>query len=85
MSFIGPKLFVQLTGACVSASQKRKKNHSFDNRSIILVGDLGQPPPVMDKPLYAGATLGNRLWIEFRTVIILQTLFRQTGTDGTQQ
>ena len=39
----------------------------------------------MDKPLYAGSTLGNRLWIEFRTVIILEIVFRQAGIDGTQQ
>ena len=68
----------------MSASQK-KNNHSFGNRSIILVGDLGQLPHVMDKPLYARATLGNHLWIEFRISIILETVFRQVGTDGTQQ
>ena len=39
----------------------------------------------MEKPLYAGETLGNRLWIEFRIVIILETIFRQARTDGTQQ
>ena len=39
----------------------------------------------MDKPLYTKETLGNRLWIEFRTTTILETLFQQAGNDGTQQ
>ena len=29
--------------------------------------------------------MGNHLWIEFRTAIILEIVFRQVGTDGTQQ
>ena len=59
-------------------------NHSFDNRSIILVGYLGQLPPVMDRPIYVGETLGKYLWTEFTTVIILETIFRQMGIDVTQ-
>ena len=39
----------------------------------------------MDKPLYARATLGNHLWIECRTVTILEMVFQQAGIDGTQQ
>ena len=84
MSFIGPKMFVQIDSRLHECFPK-KNNCSFRNCSIILVGDLGQLPPVMDKPLYAGETLGNRLWIEFRTIIILETLLQQGGVDGTQQ
>ena len=74
MSFIGPKLFVQIESRLRECFPE-KNNHSFGNRSIILVGDLGQLPHVMGKPLNAGATLGNHLWIEFITVIILDTIF----------
>ena len=47
MSFIGPKLFVQIDSRLRECFLE-KNNHSFGNRSIFLVGDLGQLPPVMD-------------------------------------
>ena len=48
---------------------------------MILVGDLGQLPPVKDKPLYIGNTAGRVLWKYFRKVVTLDTIFRQQGTD----
>ena len=39
----------------------------------------------MDKLLCTTETLGNCLWIEFRTIVILETVFRQAGSNGTQQ
>ena len=58
MRFIGPKLFVQIDSRLRECFPE-KNNHSFNNQSIILIGDLGQLPPVMEKPLYAGATFGK--------------------------
>ena len=52
--------------------------------SIILVGDLGQLPHVMDMTIYAGETMGKCLWTKFTSVIILETIFHQMGTDVTQ-
>ena len=39
---------------------------------------------MMDKPLYAGATLGKFLLTDMTTIIILKTLFRQKRIDSTQ-
>ena len=39
-----------------------KKNCPFGGRSMILVGDLGQLPPVRDKPLYPSNIVGKVLW-----------------------
>ena len=61
MSFIGPKLFVDIESRLCECFPETN-NHSFGNRSIILVGDLGQLPPVMDRPIYAGETMGKCLW-----------------------
>ena len=74
MSFIGPKLFVQIE-IHLHEFFPKTNNHSFNNRSIIIVGDLGQLPPVMDRPIYARETLGKCLWTNFTTVIILETIF----------
>jgi hypothetical protein len=83
MSFIGSRLFVQIESHLHEAFPER--NHcSFNYRSIILVGDLGQLSPVMDKPLYVGATPRRSLWTTFTTVINLETIFRQQGIFGTQ-
>jgi len=37
-------------------------NICFGGRSIILVGDLGQLPPVMDRPPYASDNHAKLLW-----------------------
>eukprot|EP01018_Ginkgo_biloba_P033877 Gb_14372 [translate_table: standard] len=44
----------------------------------------GQLPPVMDKPLYAGNSVGRLLWNQFNQVFTLDTLYRQQGTDPDQ-
>jgi ATP-dependent DNA helicase PIF1 len=48
------------------------------------VGDLGQLPPVKDKPLYAGNTIGKVLWKNFNIVVTLDTIFRQQGNHPRQ-
>ncbi|KAH9310035.1 hypothetical protein KI387_037946, partial [Taxus chinensis] len=53
------------------------KTLEFGNRSVILVGDLGQLPPVMDIPLYASNSYGANLWKNFTTTISLTSVFRQ--------
>ena len=83
ISFIGPKLFMQIESHLRECFPKTN-NHSFDNRSIILVGYLGQIPPLMDMPIYAGETLGKCLWKDFTSVIILETILWKMGTDVTQ-
>jgi ATP-dependent DNA helicase PIF1 len=89
MRFIGSRLLYKLKVVVVrhflKKKKKKKKNHySFGYCSIILVGDLGQLPPVMEKPLYAGETPGRSLWTTFTTVIKLETIFRQQGISVTQ-
>jgi hypothetical protein len=83
MRFIGPKLFVQIEIRLREAFPETN-NFSFSHYSIILVGDLGQLPPVMDKPLYTGATPGRSLWNSFTIVVTLQRSFRQQGQDVQQ-
>lgn len=56
----------------------------FGGLSIILVGDLGQLPPVGDWPLYAPegtGTHGHTLYHLFTTVVILEQVMRQAGND----
>jgi ATP-dependent DNA helicase PIF1 len=59
----------------------------FGNLSIILVGDLGQLPPVRDKPLYADMKgldakyqRGGGLFRLFTTMFYLTTSHRQDGS-----
>ena len=49
--------------------------------SIILVGDLGQLPPVKDKVPYASFRRAKLLWEEFKKVVTLEKIFRQDGED----
>ena len=83
MSFLGPRLFIQIDSRLREAFPE-KRSVPFGGRSLILVGDLGQLPPVRDKPLYVGNTAGRVLWKDFRKVVTLDTIFRQQGTDPNQ-
>ena len=66
-------------------SRKKEKNSvPFGGISLILVGDIGQLPPVQDKPLYIGNTAGRVLWKDIRNVSTLDTIFCQRGTDPNQ-
>ena len=51
-------------------------NIPFGGRSIILVNDLGQFPPVIDKPLYASKGIAKELWNTFTTILTLDIVFR---------
>ena len=52
MSFIGRNLLIKIDSRLCQAFPE-SANIPFGGRSIILVGDLGQLPHAMDKPLYA--------------------------------
>ena len=51
---------------------------------MILVGDLGQFPPVRDKPLYIRNTAGRVLSKYFKKFVTLDTIFHQQGTYPNQ-
>lgn len=83
MSFLGSRLFMQID-AQLRELLREKENCPFGGRSIILVGDLGQLPPVRDKPLYVGNTAGKVLWNKFNIVVTLDTIFCQQGNNEKQ-
>lgn len=84
MSLIGPKLLLKIDTRLREAFPHRQHLH-FGGVSIILIGDLAQLPPVMDKPLYTSHSTARTLWSEFTTVVTLQTVFRQQGETPAQQ
>jgi len=71
MSFIRPKLFVQIEIRLREAFPETN-NFPFSHFSIILVGDLRQLRLIMDTPLYTGETPGMSLWNSFTVVATLQ-------------
>lgn len=79
MSFIGPKMLAQIDERLLEAFPSNR-NTPFGGRSIILVGHLGQLPPVKDTPIYVGMSHGNALWQNFDTIVTLLIIFRQQGT-----
>jgi len=81
MSFIGPKLFVQIE-SCLHESFQENKNLPFGRWFIIIFDYLGQLLSDMDTPLYAEATPGRYLWNSFTIVVTLQTIFCQQGQDA---
>lgn len=75
MSFLGPKLLLKIDSRLWQAFP-HKQQEPFGGVSIILVGDLGQLPSVMDKPLYASHFTTLTLWRSFTTMVTLDTAFR---------
>lgn len=55
MIFIGQRLFIQID----SCLREANKDYTFRGRSIIIVSDLAQLPPIKDKPLYVDRTIGK--------------------------
>ncbi|XP_057861034.1 uncharacterized protein LOC131069551 [Cryptomeria japonica] len=84
MSFLGPKLLLKID-SCLRQAFPDSQHESFGGVSIILVGDLAQLPPVMDKPIYASHSTALSLWLSFTTVVTLDTIFRQQGASIRQQ
>ena len=60
---------------------------SLGGMSVKLLGDFGQLPPVGDKPLYCSAPHGSlamhgrTTYQLFSTVVILEQVLRQAGSD----
>ena len=67
------------------------KNEPFGRRSIILFGDFGQLPPVLDLPMYASTQRDALLndgfadYKQFREVYELDVIQRQSGNSEIQQ
>lgn len=51
---------------------------------MILVGDLAQLPPIMDKMVYASHSNAKKLWHNFNKVVTMETIFRQQDEDPLQ-
>ena len=83
MSFIGPRLFMQIDSWLREAFPE-KKSVPFGGRSIILVGDLSQLPPVRDKSMYVGNMVGKVMWKYFKIFVTLDTIFREHETNPKQ-
>lgn len=84
MSFIGRKLLTHIDVRLRQAFLENS-NVPFGGRSIILVGDLGQLPPIMDKQAYASDGPAKELWKTFRTIVTLEIVFREDGQSNDQK
>ena len=74
MSFIGKNLLIKIDSRLRLAFPENA-NIPFGGRSIILVGDLGKLPHVMDKPIYASEGIAKELWNTFTIVLTLDIVF----------
>jgi ATP-dependent DNA helicase PIF1 len=68
------------------------KNQPFGNCSIIIVGDFGQLPPVLDEPMYSQTSRRDQLsndgifaYKQFREVYKLDIVQRQSGDSEEQR
>ena len=64
-SFVGPKLLLKIDSRLREAFPYQQKK-CFGGAFIILVGDLAQLPPVMDKPIYASHSMRNTFGINLQ-------------------
>jgi hypothetical protein len=84
MSFLGPKLLLKIAN-CLCEAFPQDRHQIFGGISIILDGDLGKLPSVMDKPIYASHSKTLMLWHTFNVAITLDTIFCQQGKSEFQQ
>ena len=67
------------------------RNELFGGRSIIMVGDFGQLPPVLDLPMFADITRdpvsnnGHAVYKQFLEAYKLDIIQRQTGDSEEQR
>ena len=89
MSMLGRKFFGQVDQRLHQAFPHRA-GEALGGCSCLLVGDFGQPPPVMDLPLYSAvprsaiADLGRSTYQLFAKAVVLTEVLRQNGQDREQ-
>ena len=83
MSFIGPRLFIQIDSRLRETFPKNKLV-PFGGSSLILFGYLSQFSHVGDKPLYVGNMADRVFWKDFNNVVTLDTIFCQEWTNPKQ-
>ncbi|XP_057838840.2 uncharacterized protein LOC131048788 [Cryptomeria japonica] len=80
MSFIGENLLENID-SCLHQAFPQNSDLMFAGISIILVGDLGQLPPIKDKLAYESSRQAKILWQDLKIVVTLEKNFRQDGED----
>ncbi len=89
MSMVGRKVFGQIDRRLRQAFPHHARQ-VFGGCSILLFGDFGQLPPVMDLPLYTTDTRsdlsdqGRTAYLEFDKAFTLTRIMRQAGNDPDQ-
>ena len=89
MSMVGRKLFGQINRRLRQAFPHHAQE-VFGGCSILLFGDFGQLPPVMDLPLYTTDTRsdlsdqGRAAYLQFDKAFTLTHIMRQAGEDPEQ-
>ena len=89
MSMVGRKTFGMIDRRLRQAIPG-KSQVVFGGCSILLFGDFGQLPPVMDLPIYTTVTRsdlsdqGYRAYSQFETAFTLTQVIRQSGQDPDQ-
>lgn len=85
MSMLGQRMFAWVDRRLRQATACLDK--PLGGISVVLFGDFAQLPPVGDLPLYAAPTKhalsihGYTIYRTFSTVVILEQVLRQAGTD----
>ena len=89
MSMVGRKVFGQIDRRLRQAFPHHAQE-VFGGCSIMLFGDFGQLPPVMDLPLYTTDTRselsdqGRTAYLQFQKAFTLTQIMRQAGQDPEQ-
>ena len=89
MSMVGRKIFGQLDKR-LRQLFPHNAEHVFGGCSVIIFGDFGQLPPVMDLPLYTTISRsdlseqGRCAYLHFNKVVVLDQVIRHAGQDPQQ-
>ena len=89
MSMVGRKVFGQIDRRLRQAFPHHAQE-VFGGCSVLLFGDFGQLPPVMDLPLYTTdsrselSDQGRTAYLQFDRAFILTQVMRQAGSDPDQ-
>lgn len=90
MSMVGRKLFGQIDRRLRQAFPHRAQE-VFGGCSVLLFGDFGQLPPVMDLPLYTLdsrselSDQGRTAYLQFEKAFVLTQVMRQAGGSDPDQ